>query len=159
MSFAISRGTHIIDCNGSVINSSISNSSINMNGEVITSHGSPVNPNDVVNKAYVDSLASGIPQIDINLNSVNFTEILPTVLSGELSIFIKNLVSGGPSASFQLSKSESSRFPSYIRTSSSSGISTNERLEMKWDPNSGVELRKNGVNYDGQYRIKYILTE
>ena len=159
MSFAISRGNHIIDCNGKVINSTIENTSIDMNGGVITSHGAPVDPGDVVNKTYVDSLAAGIPLIDITLSSTNYTSALPLVLQGDIYISVKSLVSGGPSGTFQLSKAHPSRGTSYTRTTSSSGLTSNERLEIKWDPNAGIEVRKNGINYDGVYRIKYILNE
>lgn len=160
MSFSISRGNHIIDCNGKVLNSSIENSNIDMNGGVITSHGTPLNSTDVVNKAYVDSItASGIPLIILSLFSVNYTNILPTVLSGDIFISVKNIVSGGPSASFQLSKSESSKYPSYTRISSSSGINTNEKIDIKWDPGINIQIRKTGQNYDGDYKIKYILND
>lgn len=160
MSFSISRGNHIIDCNGKVINSSIENSTIDMNGGVITSHGTPANPTDVVNKQYVDNLTStGIPLLVITLSSINYTNILPTVLSGDIFISVKNIVSGGPSASFQLTKSESSKYPSYTRMSSSAGMTTQEKIDVKWDPGINIQIRKTGQNYDGDYKIKYILND
>lgn len=152
MSFAISRGNHIIDCNGYVINSSIEKSSIDMNGEVITSHGTPVNGTDVVNKDYINNLISF--EI-VTLTGIDFTTILSHT-EGDIFISVKNIIPNGPSGSFQLSKSEPSRYSSYTRMSSSAGITTNERLDIRWNPNTGIELKKTGIGYDGEYRIKYI---
>lgn len=157
MSFAISRGTHIVDCNGQVNNSSISNSTIDMNGGTITSHGTPVDGSDVANKDYVDGLlVGGVPFVTITLVGVLYTTIISTQ-SGSIMLLIKNLVTNGPAATFLLSKSEAGREPSVARFTSSDGLNTNEKLDVRWDPNNGIELHKTGFNYDGQYRIKYIL--
>lgn len=157
MSFAISRGTFFVDCNGKVNNSSITNSSIDMNGGVITGHGGPVNGTDVVNKDYVDNtLIGGIPTTTITLTGITFSLIIGDQ-SGSLLLLIKNLIPNGPSATFLLSKSEPGREPSISRFTSSDGLGTNEKLDVRWLPNSGIQLRKTGMNYNGQYRIKYIL--
>ncbi len=152
--FGFSRGTNIIDCNGLVTNSSISNSSIDMNGGVITSHGTPVNGTDVANKDYVDSKTLPVANISL-LGTVYSTAI--NVQSGSLILLVKNLVSDGPSATFLLSKNEPSREASVFRMTSSDGVATNEKLEIRWFPSTGIELRKTGLNYDGQYTIKYLI--
>lgn len=157
MSFAITRGTHIVDCNGQVRNSTITNSTVDMNGGVISSHGTPVNGSDVVNKDYVDGfLVGGVPSVTITLTGVTYTSIISTQ-SGSILLLIKNLVTNGPAATFLLSKSEAGREASVARFTSSDGLNTNEKLDVRWDPNTGIELHKTGLNYDGQYRIKYIL--
>ena len=160
MSFSYTRGSQIIECGSIISNSSITTSSIDMNGGVITSGGTPINPGDLVTKQYADSLTStgsGIPTSVITLTDTNYTNILPTVLNGTIQLFIKNIISGGPSGSFNLSKSEAIRDTSYTRNSSSAGITTSERLEIRWLPNTCIELRKTGDNYNGTYSIKYIL--
>lgn len=156
MSFAFTRANHIIDCNGQILNSSISSSSIDMNNSVIINHNTPVNGTDVVNKDYVDnSVSNGVSTILINLSGTAYTTILSDT-EGDIYISVKNIVTGGPSASFQLSKSDQLKHMHYIRMSSSAGTSTEERLNIRWEPSSNIELRKTGLNYDGQYRIKYI---
>lgn len=131
-----------------------------MNGQVITNHGTPTNPLEVANKQYVDSVSGGggggIPVTTVNLIDQNYTLVLNT-LSGSLLILVKNLVSGGPSATFLASKSESYMEASISRLTTSSGNASNERLRIKWDINSGISLRKTGNNYNGQYYVKYIL--
>lgn len=154
MAFAFTRANHITTCGGQVTNSIITNSSVDMNGNIITNHGTPINDTDVVNKAYVDN--NGIPNILINLLGTSYTTIL-SYLEGNIQITVKNLISGGPSASFNISKSEQTRYMHYIRLTSSAGINTEEKLEIRWNLNSNIELRKTGNNYDGQYRIKYIV--
>lgn len=127
-----------------------------MSGGVITNHGTPVNSNDVVNKSYVDSLSSGIPTVTVTLTGTAYTTILAQQY-GDFYISVKNLVSNGPSATFIINKSEASRETTYTRFSSSAGLGTMERLDLRWLPNSGVELRKTNTGYDGQYRVQYIL--
>lgn len=158
MSFAFTRGRIIAECNSTITDSSITNSTIDMNGGIITSAGTPINGTDVANKDYVDSVSSGIGIIIITLTNTFYTTILSNQ-EGNLQLYIKNLVTNGPSASFTLSKSEPSRQTSYVRTTSSSGLNTLEKLDIRWNPNSGVELKKTGINYDGDYQIKYILND
>ena len=67
--FSLFNGTSKITCN-----SSITNSTIDMNGGVITSHGTPVLGSDVVNKSYVDSLtSSGVPSVIVTLINTNYS--------------------------------------------------------------------------------------
>lgn len=149
---SLSRSNAIIDCGGK-----ITNSTIDMNGDVITNHGTPTNGTDVVNKDYVDSSTGGVPSISVTLTGTNFTTIL-SAQSGVFQIYIKNVVTDGPSGAFSLCKSEATRETSFFRFASSPGATTEERLDIRWSPNSGIELRKTGVNYDGDYNIKYIET-
>lgn len=157
--FSLNRGKYFIDCG-----SKITNTEINMNGNVITNHGTPVNPLDVVNKEYVDNAVAngggegeGSPLISITVTLVSTTYIqaIP-LLTGNLLVFVKNLVTNGPSATFLLSKSESSFNPSITRLTSSSNSLTQEKLRLKWDPDSFIFLRKTGNSSDGQYLVKYI---
>jgi hypothetical protein len=156
--FAISKGNHNIDCGGKVNNSFITNTEIDMNGKVITSHGTPVNSQDVANKQYVDaSIAVEIIISIATLSGTNYT-LISSDLSGDFQIFVKNIILNGPSATFTLVKSESARQPSYTRSGSCPGLTTHERLDVKWDPGDGIRLKKTGVNYNGNYRIKIIKT-
>lgn len=150
MVFSFGRGTYYLDCG-----STIKNTSIDMGGNVIINHGSPVNPTDSVNKAYVDSIISGgSPVITVSLTSTNYT-LISSITKGVVKIYVKNVILNGPSAIFELCKSESDQNPgSYNRTGSSSGVTSSEELELRWDPGSGIELKKNGANYDGNYSVK-----
>lgn len=142
--------------NSTIKNGVVYNSSINMNGGVIISHGTPTSPLEVANKAYVDSVSStGIPVINISLSGVVWTQILISQ-SGDFTISVKNMITNGPSAKFSLSKNEPSRQAAIIRHTSCAGLITEERLEIRWLPNDGIDLRKNKPGYDGTYQIKYI---
>lgn len=142
--------------NSKIENGIVYNSNIDMNGGVISNHNIPVIGTDVVNKNYCDSKSSStIPTININLSSTNWTQILLDQV-GDFEISVKNMISGGPCAKFLVSKNESSRQASLVRVTSCAGISTEERLEIRWYPYDGIDLRKNKVNYDGTYLVKYI---
>ena len=151
--FGLTRGTQIISCNSQIINSSITTSSIDMNSQVITSIGTPVNPNDSVPKNYIDNL---IAIKIITLSGTNYTTILPN-LSGDLTISIVSLVTNGPCGKFFICKADQNNNTAHsIRVNSSSGTTTLEKLQIRWLANTGIQLSKTGINYDGQYRIKYI---
>jgi hypothetical protein len=154
-------GVPAFSCSNSRIqNGSVFSSDIDMDTGVITNHGTPVAGTDVVNKDYCDgNTTSSIPVITITLLAQTWNNILPTVLDGEVSISIKNVVLFGPCARFTLCKNEQSRQASIVRWSSTAGITTEERLEVRWQPNTGIEVRKNGNGYDGDYNVKYILNE
>lgn len=154
MSYAFTRGTHYLDCNSTVTNSVITTSTIDMNNGVISSHGTPVNGTDVVNKDYVDATISSLnPVYIITLTGTAYTLVV-NLFKGVVKMQVKNVITGGPSAVFELAKSESSQDPGYSRTMSSAGLTTNERLHARWVPGGGIEIKKSGVNYDGQYRVK-----
>ena len=156
--FSFSRGTQYIDCNSRIQNSIITTTSIDMNDTVITNHGTPINPTDVVNKNYVDTLVGASANaFNITLTGTSYT-LVTSILSGTIRVYIKNLVTNGPSAIFDLTKSSNTMTPSQTRITSSAGLGTLERLVMRWNPGSGLEVKKTNVNYDGLYfvRIDYI---
>ncbi len=146
--FSFSRANHIIE-NGKVINSTI-----DMNNGIITNHEDPIVPLDVANKRYVDLY--NIKVITLTLTGTNYTTILNDQ-SGVIDLLIKNIVLDGPTAHFNLCKSEVNRDASITKINNTPGHLTEERLIIKWVPNSGIELAKTGPNYDGTYRIKYII--
>jgi hypothetical protein len=158
--FSLFKGTTIASCNSLIQNSnitttaisrsSINSTTINMNGGVIVNAGTPVNPTDVVNKNYVDNALTNYDIYNITLTNTNFTQIIPK-LFGSITLNVTSNVSGGPSATFSASKNTANKYPSIVRFTSGAGIGTYERLEISWPPNSGILLRKNGVNYDGGY--------
>lgn len=146
--FSLFKGTIDVTCN-----SRITKSSIDMNGGVITSAGLPINQTDVVNKRYIDN---NVILVSVILSGISFSTVL-TELQGALVISVKSSNSNGPSATFNLSKGNSNRSPSYTRSSSSAGDTTFERLVFSWDPGQPLKLKKTGVNYDGVYIVKIIL--
>lgn len=148
--FSFSRANHIVTCNGSVINSVI-----DMNGGVITSHGLPTSPTDVATKQYVDNLANSSNAFTVTLTSTFYTTI-STELEGNFSISARSTASGGPAASFKLSKNSPTSHPSFVRDSSNKGVITRETLDMLWDPGTGMSLKKTGNGYDGTYSVKII---
>ena len=142
--------------NSTIINGVISSSTVDMDGGVITSHGTPISPTDVPNKAYVDAVsAASIPSLNVNLSGVSWVEIL-TGQTGIFSITVKNMITNGPSASFSIAKNEATRQAAITRNNSCAGLTTEERLEIRWLPSTGIELRKNKIGYDGTYRVQYL---
>lgn len=158
MSFAITRGTLFVSCNGQVTNSSITDSSIDMNGGVITSHGAPINGTDVVNKDYADSISGGggVPFSTITLTGTT-AYIALAAFEGSVMLLVKNVIVDGPSATFILSKSEPGREASIARMTSCDGLTTAEKLDVIWLPNEEIKIFKTGNGYDGDYRVKYII--
>ena len=126
-----------------------------MDGEKITTLATPTADYDGVNKLYCDqNSANGIPTITVTLTGTSWTQVLLDQF-GTFDIIVSNVVVGGPCAKFTIMKSEASRNASIQRWGSSAGSNTFERLEIQWPQNSGIELRKNGGNYDGSYRLRY----
>lgn len=143
MAFSFFKGRTTIECN-----STITNTSINMSGKILTGLLDPVNITDAVSLGY---LTSNVISSKFILSSTNYTIIsTKTIGSFDVNVCHESL---GPSASFTISKGSSSKYPSLYRKTSSAGSVTNERLTLKWDPGEGIKIKKNGVNYDGNYSI------
>jgi hypothetical protein len=143
--------------NAFIKNGRIQNTTISMNAKVITSHGTPLNTLDVVNKSYCDNNVGTITPVSaFVLIGNNWTTVLGS-LSGDVSLSVFSEVMNGPCGSFMMTKNSPGRHPSIVRTTSVAGSTTNERLEIRWRLNMAIEIRKNGQNYDGPYRLKYIL--
>lgn len=156
--------------------SSINTSSIDMlsssgNYQNITSVKDPINRQDAATKSYVDSL--GIVISDYTLTSTSSTLISTPIITqttsgnvlvtsstspnyGSYVLTITNLVSGGPSAIFNITKNQTSNCGAVMRTVASPGNDHNCTIDVKWPANSGILLYKTNPNYDGSYRVKLI---
>jgi hypothetical protein len=147
---ALNKGNNII------LNGQVLSSKIDMDLERITSLADPIANADAVTKFYCDTNSqNGIPTVTVTLTSNIWNTILMNT-SGTFDIIISNVISDGPCAKFTLAKSGPSRNASIQRWNSCSGTTTNERLEMRWPIGSGIELRKNGNGYDGNYKVRYL---
>lgn len=148
--------TYFTKSNSAIDQGKVIRSIIDMNDSVITSHADPVNTTDVSNKRYVDNLVyTVIPTVMITLTGTSYTEIIPE-LEGDYIISVRNAFPGGPSGKFMVSKNEQSRNPSITRVNSCAGLTTLERLNIQWNPNDTIRMRKDGTNYNGNYQVKYI---
>lgn len=131
-------------------------STIDMDNQKITSVADPTAVLDAVNKQYCDqNSANGIPTLTVTLTGTNWNIILADTF-GVFDIIISNIVVGGPTAKFTIMKPESNRNASVQRWGSNAGTTTFERLEMRWLPSTGIELRKNGNGHDGNYKVRYL---
>ena len=141
---------------GIVRESAIETSTIDMNNGIITNHNQPILQTDVVNKLFVDNR---IAVFTINLSGTSPSNVLvpplsSTILKGNLMINITSISTpNGPTATFHLSKSNSTQVGSIHRVSTSAGTTTLERLMMDWNIGSTPQVYKSGVNYDGVYQI------
>lgn len=169
---AIGRGRYFLECNSTITNSSITSttittsaitaSTIDMNGGVITSAGLPTNYSDVVNKQYVDNAIAaaiaggggggGVTPITVTLSGTAYTTI-SSATRGQARISVKNLITSGPSGSWEIVKSEPSMNPEITRLSLCAGQTTGEKLELEWPVSGALQLHKTGVNYDGTYQV------
>lgn len=155
---SLMRGNFYLDCNAKIMNSTvnsstITSSSIDMNGAIITNTGTPTQPTDSVNKAYVDN-ALGVTSsaIQITLTGTSYSTII-TSTSGSVIIVIKNIIANGPSATFNISKNSSSVAGNPLRLTSSAGLVTEEKLMVRWTSGGPLEVKKTGVNYNGVYNV------
>lgn len=150
-----SRGNYIVQ-DGQILNSHI-----DMNNGIIINHENPINDTDVANKRYVDQTISNIALDSIIISDVillgtDYITISDN-LSGVYTISVRNIISGGPCGKWNAIKNDSYKNNKPDRVFSSAGLNTEERLELRWNANTGIELKKTGNNYDGQYRVTITL--
>jgi hypothetical protein len=143
------QNLNILSC--TMGNSSINTSSLDMNMANITSVKDPINNQDAATKKYVDNLE--IILKSITLSGTSYTEI-STNVKGSYIITISNEILNGPSAIFHITKSETTRNAHIVRTVASPGYMSNVFLELTWNPNSTILLKKTGNQYDGSYKVK-----
>ena len=145
--------------NNIITNSVINTSSLSMlnssgNYQNITNTASPINPNDVAIKSYVDNLGISINQIILTSTSgslINSNQV------GAYVITVNTTFIGGPygpNAIFNITKSDPSKCGNVAMLSSAPGGDSDCRLHMIWPAYSGPILFKSNVNYDGGYYVK-----
>ncbi len=138
--------------NSTIVNSSISTSFIDMNLENITSVKDPILPQDAATKQYVDNLVGFFKTTDVNLSGTSGSFVFsPT--RGSFVVKVSNLVTNGPSALFNISKSEHPKDGQVHRINASPGNSSDTTLLVDWSANSGIYLRKTSDLYDGSYNV------
>jgi hypothetical protein len=137
---------------GTIKGVDITSSTLDMDLNRITSVKDPINPQDAATKKYVDD---NINKTTITLSSSSYSVISSDVI-GAFIITVTSLVTDGPMAIFKLGKSKSTKHAHIVRDISAPGDITLEQLHIRWLPSSGIELRKSGVNYDGDYCIKIV---
>jgi len=121
----------------------------------------PQVPNDLATKEYVDvfvkeNLNVNFGGILVTLNSALFSPVITPRL-GSFIIAISPLVSGGPTATFVISKSTLESSANIQRITSSVSDNSNVNLELTWPENSQLLLRKTGPFFDGEYLVDFNL--
>lgn len=137
----------------SIGNCAITTSTLDMNFKNITSVADPINYSDAATKRYVDDLGIVISVVSLSGTSPS---LISNNLKGSYVITISNLVLNGPSAVFNVTKSESTQHAHIARTVASPGQASRTLLKISWPPNSGIYLSKTESAYDGSYRVKFI---
>lgn len=137
--------------------SSIRTSSIDMldssgSYQNITSVADPSGQYDAANKRYVDSI--GVR------GSFDLVGTTATLISGNIKgsylIMVTNLVLNGASATFVVTKNESSNVAQVNRTSMCPGYNSFTALNIIWPIGEGIYLQKSDSYYDGSYYVKII---
>ena len=157
------EGNAFID-EGKVLNTTIGNSyittsSIDMNLENITNVKDPILPQDAATKKYVDDIIGrGV--------LFNLTSTTGTLISSKTTgAFVVNITFSdtevpGPSAIFQISKTNPNYHAHVVRTVSSAGLSLfpgeapSTTLLVSWPIGNGIYLYKSTGDYDGDYLVK-----
>jgi hypothetical protein len=134
----------------------ILSSTIDMNLNKITTLGTPVVDTDAVTKLYCDQNSSSeILFVNATLSGTNWIEVIPDLI-GVYDIFVVGQISGSACAKFTLIKNSQAKQASISRWSSSAGTGL-QRIEIRWLPNNGIEIRKNKIGQDGVYKVRYLL--
>ena len=144
--------------NVTLSNSMITKSSIDMLDSAgslqrITNVQDPVNNQGVATKQYIDNLTIKVFQVTLN-------GIIDTIISNELygtrTVYITNIITNGPCATFTISKNNASKQPHVSRLNASKGTNSNIYLTISWNVNSGITIRKTDTMYDGLYLVKIV---
>jgi hypothetical protein len=149
---------NVLSTNTTISNSSISTSSINMidnvgNFQNIINVKDPILDQDAATKKYVDNLTIFVS--NIYLSNTNSVTIL-NELYGSRTIYITNIVTGGPSAIFMISKNSASKKPQINRINSCRGNNSSVILQILWEIQTGITLNKSDSLYDGMYNVKIV---
>lgn len=141
--------------NTSITSSAITNTTLDMAMQNITSVLDPVDPQDAATKFYVDRQVTTLVQtFEVQLAGQAFVEV-SNLKYGSYQVLVMSLQEGGPVGSFVLLKlSEYSQ--GVITSALVLKTPTGEQLVVDWPPNSAVLVRKSGDNFDGLYRVKII---
>lgn len=142
--------SNVILTGSSVSNCIITTSLLDMNMQNITSVKDPIDLQDAATKKYVDNF--GVVK-SISLFGTGNT-LISDDLYGSFVITITNLIFGGPSAIFHVTKNDSSKTSHIVRTVASPGNNSSIFLEILWPIGTGIYLRKTGTSYDGAYKVK-----
>lgn len=150
------QGQNINITTSTIGNCNISKSSLDMLSasgglQNITNVADPINPQDAATKKYIDDLETTI--VNVTLTNTNPT-LVANYIRGSYVITISNLVLNGPSGIFHVTKNESSQQAHIVRTVAAPGFGTNVFLNVTWPQNSGIQLNKTGINFNGTYRVK-----
>jgi hypothetical protein len=137
--------------NSTIGNCAIITSSLDMNMQRITNVANPINPQDAATRDYIDIIGTSH---SINLTGTGWSLVTSIYLKGAIDIAISNMPVNGPCANFKAVKSEPTRSSNIVRIVSSPGSTTLEQLEVRWMSNTGIEIHKTNVNYDGIYKVK-----
>ena len=137
--------------NTDIKNSNITTSSLDMNLENITSVKDPILPQDAATKKYVDEHAFQFTTTDVNLSGTVGSMVF-SIGTGVHMIQVTNLVTNGPSALFNVTKSDASKCGQSNRFTASAGSGSNTTLLLEWGASSDIYLRKTNDLYDGSYR-------
>lgn len=137
---------------------SIVNSTLDMNMRNITSVSDPVRPQDAATKNFVETqlqkvsaeIENQFSPFVVSLVGSDWVQVA-TLRPGSFVVTISGTQDGAPTATYSMSKSSITSFPQVMRVTSVPSRVTREQLELKWDQQGRLLLRKTGSGYDGDY--------
>jgi len=142
-----------------VTGSQISTSSINMLSSTgqyqnIINAATPINPNDVCIKSYIDALGISITTLTL-ISTIG--SLINSNNTGAYNIIVNTTLNGGPygpNATFNIAKSDPSKCGHVVRLANAPGSDSSCCLDIIWPSFSGPLLFKTNINYDGSYYVK-----
>ena len=135
---------------------------VDFNLKNFTNNPPPTLPGDVATLRYVeksikDALDIKFGGIIVDLKDLEYTSVT-ALKPGSYIVTITGMQEGFPTATYTLSKSSTASTASVVKISSCPGTEgEDQNLELVWNPNSKIKVRKTGFHHNGQYLVDFNL--
>jgi len=141
-------------------NSSIVDTTIDMNLKTITSVHDPIDPQDAATRYYVDASVQKVESefqsfftgVVVSLNGTDFVEIAH-IRPGSYIVTVTPFQDGFPTATFSISKLGAYSTGHVSRITAGIDPKTRETLDLQWPQGGVLLLRKTGPGFDGDYLV------
>lgn len=138
------------------------NYTISFNTKTISSLPTPPSlPEDAASKSYVDKTVHDALDIHfsgaiVELSGMKTSIVNPNLAIGSYTITVTPIgINNAPTAVFAVSKNSIYSEAMIVVSAATPGLYTMENLTLAWPSAMPMILSKNGLNYDGQYRVDF----
>jgi hypothetical protein len=132
----------------------------NFSNEPVQNLSNTNDTNDITTFSFIenyiqDKLNVRFGGVTVHLEGDRFTQVCPLKI-GSYTINVSPLTDGGACASFSVSKSSQFHAAAINRTTQMTG-DADEMIELSWPVNSELQIRKNKIQNDMDYKIDFNL--